>query len=97
MESAGGISEALPDDDVGLRQGAVDAMAEDVTQAFGQSLTAAEADNAQERNADIGAPVSDSNVASNAERATQKFKYPRVAPPEVQDEVGHAVREDTLG
>jgi hypothetical protein len=97
VESAGGISEAVPGDDVGLRQGTVDAIAKDVAEVFGQSLTAEGADNVHESNADTGAPVSDGNVGGSAEHTTQNFEYPRVAPPEVQDEVGQAVREDTPG
>jgi hypothetical protein len=95
VESAGGISEAVPGDDVGLRQGTVDAIAKDVAEVFGQSLTAERADNVHESNADTGAPVSNGNVGGSAEHTTQNFEYPRVAPAEVQDDSGQAVREDT--
>ena len=66
-ETAGGITEQPPDDDVGLRQGALDSLAKEVANVFD------------------GSP------------AEARCKYPRVAPPEVEDDVGQAVREDTPG
>ncbi len=166
MESAGGITEGGPDDDVGLRQGALESMKKHVDERFGDGGAAdAEGDpeitdNACEKVADSthggaadaeGAPeitdnacepvadstrsggvvqarlrqdesmetagVPDDDVegaqenidnacepvadstrgADAADKTTRKLKYPRVAPPEVEDEVGQAVREDTPG
>ena len=46
-------------------------------------------------------PVADSTLggcgADTIDKTTQKLKYPRVAPPEVEDRVGETVREDTPG
>jgi hypothetical protein len=76
VESVGGIFEAPPGDDVGLRQGSVDALAQEVGTTFGDDS------------------LPDDNAKAREE---SKVKYPRVAPPEVEDEVGQAVREDSPG
>ena len=45
----------------------------------------------------VSLPVSDSGNGVISGHAGQKLKYPRVLPPEVEDQVGQAVREDTPG
>ena len=104
MESAGGISEGKPDDDVGLRQNTLETMAGEVAAGFGrgevQEVTEAPSMPGSASNTcgvDAAMPVSDSNAGGKAEPSAAKCKYPRVMPPEVEDEVGEAVREDTPG
>ena len=157
VETAGGVSAALPDDDVGLRHGALESMADEVAKIgadpdggldetaddtervpasgsnhpvrMSQNLdgeavdqSAAAAPEAERASASGSAhpvrtfqaldgetadqPGEDSqaervsasgSIPSGADNQAQKLKYPRVAPPEVEDAMGQAVREDSPG
>ena len=87
-----GVSAAPPDDDVGLRQDSLDARADQITKTF------ADPDSNQDEAADDTERVSGSgSTPLRSDNQAPKLKYPRVSPPEVEDEMGQAVREDSPG
>ena len=92
VQTVGGVSAAQPDDDIGLRQGSLDAMADEIAKTF------ADPDEAQDETADDTERVPASgSTPSGGDNQAQKLKYPRVSPPEVEDAMGQAVREDKPG
>ena len=80
--TARGITEVGADDDVGLSQGTLDAMHEQVAEVFGDSAVA-DTEGAQGATDDAGEPVAYSTLggcgADTIDKTTQKLKYPRGA------------------
>ena len=107
IETAGGVSAASPDDDVGLRLGSLDAMASEIAKTFSDldaeklnregAATAAEQVPASGSILPTKAFSEQGILASGDFNEASKVKYPRVSPPEVEDEIGQAVREDSPG
>lgn len=93
IETAGGVSTTAPDDDVGLRHDSLDSMAQAVSQTFPNS-------NAVEQSPSSASGRATSVIGDaplSTDRQTQKLKYPRVSPPEVEDAKNQAVQEDEPG
>ena len=85
-----------PDDDAGLRQNSLDAMANDIANNFPDPNDEGARATAEPL------PASGSNVPMKASSdqgipAVGDLKYPRVSLPEVEDEMSQAVREVSPG
>ena len=108
LAHAGGIAATETGDDVGPRSDVVDAlssMAEEVCAAGGEAPVS-DSDQSQGDACAAGgeAPVShndqphgDAATPAETGQGQRKLKYPRVDPPEVEDQPGQASREDTPG
>ena len=81
-------------DDVGLRENAVESLA-GVAETLCKSLQpeAPVSDNALQQET----PVTDSASQQETARPERRSKYPRVDPPDIEDQPGQAIREDTPG
>ena len=92
------MSAALPDDDVGLRLGSLEKMADESARTFRDRHASEELDPDEEVAPTSGSALPASSQAEpEGEGVARKLKYPRVAPPEVEDVMGQAVQEDTPG
>ena len=81
-------------DDVGLRESAVDSLAAAAETICNSLLPETPVSDSA---LPLEAPVTASASQQEAARPERKTKYPRVAPPEIDDLPGQAIREDTPG
>ena len=87
--NAGSVTGRETSDDVGLRADVLDSLASALPEVRGESgVLPGSASSHPE------APDPLPEVSGQQQR---KFKYPRVDPPEVEDQPGQAIREDTPG
>ena len=78
-------------EDVGLRSNVLEHMAASVKAKFGQENSASQESHEREEKQE---PVSDSAPPA---RAPRQLKFPRVDPPEVEDDPGQGIPENTPG
>jgi hypothetical protein len=98
--SAGSVSAMPTDENVSLRTDALDGLNKLVQDRFG-TLVGDDLDGAENLN-DPASPTGEGDIDtthqdSQALPATKSSKFPRVDPPEVEDQVGQVIREDTPG
>ena len=104
IETAGGVSSALPDDDVGLRLGSLEKMADESARTFGDPDAAAEPD-PDEEVVPASASVSSQQVTgdlhdegADSSSLERKLKYPRSPHPKWKmesDKLCRRIRQDT--
>ena len=87
--STGSIAETATGDDVGLRSDVVDSLASIAEEVIGES------GRAPGSASDL--PQGDEPHPEKVGEQQRKLKYPRVDPPEIEDQPGQAIREDTPG
>ena len=94
---AGATASAQAGDDVGLREGVLDALADAAKEVIGGASDAPGSASADAPGSGSALP----DAAPLADDALQfpgrRVKYPRVDPPDVEDQPGQAIREDTPG
>ena len=86
---AGATASAEAGDDVGLREDVLDSLAGAAEQVVGRPGEAPGLASAR--------PDADPSAEDTSHAHGRKLKYPRVGPPDVGDEPGQAIREDTPG
>ena len=90
MQSVAAVSTIDSTEDVGLRSSVFEHMATTVNEKFGQQ------DNSSKENVE-GAEKEEPGSASSISGEPRQPKFPRVNPPEVEDDPGQGIPENTPG
>ena len=88
MQFAGAVSALESTEDLSLRSGVLDDMAECVTELFGQEKQATTDGGEEDKEMELGPPEA-------TKVGIKQLKHPRVDPPEVEDEPGQGIPENT--